>query len=155
MHICDTHAYIKQRPSRHHTRASLTQQSLVTHIFSALTTTGSDKWFVAKPLSEPMVSFLSIGISGTYFSENLIEIQTFPVKKMHLKMSPAKCRRFFQVSCQLISTVCNIYPIKSNNLPNIWTFRNWFCMVSHITRTGSTYGVGSVLINAILKENNI
>ena len=33
---------------------------------------------------------LSIGTLGTNFSEILIEIQTYPFKKMHLKMSSEK-----------------------------------------------------------------
>ena len=35
---------------------------------------------------------LSIGPTWTYFSENLIKIQQFSLKKMHVKMSPAKWR---------------------------------------------------------------
>ena len=34
---------------------------------------------------------LLIGSIGTNFSEILIEIQTFPFKKIHMKMSSAKC----------------------------------------------------------------
>ena len=37
---------------------------------------------------------LLIGPLGTNFSEILIEIQTFSLKKMHLKMSSAKCCSF-------------------------------------------------------------
>ena len=37
---------------------------------------------------------LLIGPLGTYFSEILNGIQTFSLKKMHLKMSSAKCRPF-------------------------------------------------------------
>ena len=37
---------------------------------------------------------LLIGPLGTKFSENLIEIYTFPFKKMHLKMSSGKWRPF-------------------------------------------------------------
>ena len=37
---------------------------------------------------------LSIGSSGTNFSDVLIEIHTFSMKKMHLKMSSAKWRPF-------------------------------------------------------------
>ena len=37
---------------------------------------------------------LLIGPLGTNFSEILIEIQTFSLKKIHLKMSSAKCRPF-------------------------------------------------------------
>ena len=43
-----------------------------------------------KTLSEPMLVFLSIGMSETNFSVILIEIQTFSLKKMHLKMSSGK-----------------------------------------------------------------
>ena len=35
-----------------------------------------------------------IGPLGTNFSEILIELQTFSLKKIHLKMSSAKCRPF-------------------------------------------------------------
>ena len=35
---------------------------------------------------------LSIGPLGTYFSENLIKMQQFSLKKMHVKMSSAKWR---------------------------------------------------------------
>ena len=41
----------------------------------------------AKPLSQPMLRTLR-----TYFSENLIKIQQFSLKKMHMKMSSAKWR---------------------------------------------------------------
>ena len=36
--------------------------------------------------------FLSIGLLRTYFSENLIKIQQFSLKKMHVKMASAKWR---------------------------------------------------------------
>ena len=39
----------------------------------------------AKPLSEPMLEY-SIGPLGTNFSEILIELQTFSLKKIRLKM---------------------------------------------------------------------
>ena len=41
---------------------------------------------------------LLIGPLGANFSEILIEIQTFPFKKMHLKMSSAKWRPFVSAS---------------------------------------------------------
>ena len=40
------------------------------------------------------VGILLIGSLGTNFSEILIEIQTFSLKKIHLKMSSAKCCSF-------------------------------------------------------------
>ena len=47
----------------------------------------------AKPLSEPRLEYCKIPL-GTNFSEILIEIQTFPFKKMRLKMLSAKCCPF-------------------------------------------------------------
>ena len=38
---------------------------------------------------------LSIGLLGTNFSQIVFEIQIFPFKKRHLKMSFGKCRPFF------------------------------------------------------------
>ena len=42
----------------------------------------------------PNAGLLLIGPSGTNISEVLIEIKTFSLKKMHLKMSCGKCRPF-------------------------------------------------------------
>ena len=44
----------------------------------------------ANPLSEPTLVCLVIGPIGTNFSKILIEIQTFSLKKMYLKMSSGK-----------------------------------------------------------------
>ena len=41
------------------------------------------------------MEMLLIGPLGTNFSEILIEIHTFPFKKMHLKLSSAKWRQFW------------------------------------------------------------
>ena len=54
---------------------------------------------------------LLIGPLGTNFSETLIEIQTFPLKKIRLKMSSAKCCSF-----RLGLNVLNEY----NKQRNIW-----------------------------------
>ena len=48
----------------------------------------------AKPLSKINAGILLIVPLGTNFSEILIGIQTFSIKKMHLKMSSAKWRPF-------------------------------------------------------------
>ena len=48
----------------------------------------------AKPLSETNAGILLIGPLGTNFSEIFIEIQTFSLKKIRLKMSSAKCCSF-------------------------------------------------------------
>ena len=47
-----------------------------------------------KPLSEPNAGILLIRSLGIYFSEILIEIHTFSLKKIHLKMSSVKRRQF-------------------------------------------------------------
>ena len=52
----------------------------------------------AKPLSEPNAGILSIRTLGTNFSEILIEIQTFSLKKIRLKMSSAKYVYFVSAS---------------------------------------------------------
>ena len=57
---------------------------------------------------------LLIGPSGTDFSEILIRIQTFSFKKMHLKMSSAKCRP----SCLGLNvlTTSDLLPLKLQQL---------------------------------------
>ena len=45
-----------------------------------------------------IAGIMSIGSLGTNFSEILIEIQTFSLKKIRLKMSSAKCRPFASAS---------------------------------------------------------
>ena len=50
--------------------------------------------FGAKPLPEPNAGLLSIGLLGTSFSEILIGILSFSLKKMHLQMSSAKMAAF-------------------------------------------------------------
>ena len=70
----------------------------VTHIcLSKLTNIGSDnglspEWRQA--IIWTNAGILLIGPLGTNFSEILIKIQTFSLKKMHLKMSSAKWRPF-------------------------------------------------------------
>ena len=65
---------------------------------------------------------LLIGPLGTNFSEMLIEIQTFPLKKIHLKMSFAKC-----CSCRLslnvlITKLATIGTASEENLIKMTTF---------------------------------
>ena len=55
---------------------------------------------------------LSIGHLGTYFNENLIKIQQFPLKKVHVKMSSAKWRP----SCLGL----NVLMICNHSAPNRW-----------------------------------
>ena len=62
-----------------------------------LTIIGSDNGLAPKrrqTIIWTSAGILLIGPLGTTFSEMLIEIQTFPLNKMHLKMSSAKWRPF-------------------------------------------------------------
>ena len=81
---------------------SLTHWGRVTHIcVSKLTTTGSDNG-LSPGRRQAIIwtndGILLIGPLGTNFSEILIGIQTFSLKKMHLKMSSAKWRPFVSAS---------------------------------------------------------
>ena len=77
---------------------------------------------------------LLIGPSGTNFSENRIEIQTFSLTKMHLKISSAKWRTFRperneSTHCLGTSSLCYI---------NI----NWVTTITLIEPNGSQLDVG-------------
>ena len=78
--------------------AGLTHWGRVTHVcISKLTIIGSDnglspRWRQA--IIWTSAGILLIGLLGTTFSEILIKIQTFPFKKVHLKLSSAKWRPF-------------------------------------------------------------
>ena len=77
---------------------SLTHWGRVTHIFvSKLTIIGSDNGLSPErrqAIIWTSAGILLIGPLGTNFNEILIEIQTFSLKKMRLKMSSAKCCPF-------------------------------------------------------------
>ena len=70
----------------------------MTHIcISILSIIGSDNGLSSgqrQAIIWTSAGILLIGPLGTNFSEILIEIHTFSLKKMHLKMSAAKCRPF-------------------------------------------------------------
>ena len=74
----------------------LTHWGRVTHIcVGKLTIIGSDNALSPgrrQAIIWTNAGLLSIGPLRTYFSENLIKIQQFSLKKMHVKMSSAKCR---------------------------------------------------------------
>ena len=78
------------------TRCLLTHWGRVTHIcVSKLTIIGSDNGL--SPGRRQAIIWINDGILligplGTNFNGNLIEINTFSFKKMHLKMSSGKCR---------------------------------------------------------------
>ena len=74
-----------------------------THIpVGKLTTIGSDNGLLPEWLQAIIwtsAGMLSIGPLGANFSEILIGIQNFSIRKMHLKMSPAKWRLFCSSQC--------------------------------------------------------
>ena len=76
----------------------LTHWGRVTHIcVGKLTIIGSDNGLSPQRRQAIIwtnAGILLIGPLGTNFSENLIEIQTFLLKKIRLKMSSAKCCSF-------------------------------------------------------------
>ena len=80
----------------------LTHWGRVTHIcVGELTNIGSDNGLWPerrRAIIWTNAGILLIGPLGTNFSEILIRIHTFSLKKMHLKMSSGKWRPFFSVS---------------------------------------------------------
>ena len=78
----------------------LTHWGRVTHIYvSKLTIIGSDNGL--SPSRRQAIIWTNAGLlliqpSGKNFSEILVEIDVFSFKKMHLKMSSAKCHRSMQ-----------------------------------------------------------
>ena len=79
-----------------HTDLLLTHWGRVTHIcVGKLIIIGWDNGLSPdrrQAIISPNAGLLSIGPLRTYFSENLIKIQQFSLKKMHMKMSSAKWR---------------------------------------------------------------
>ena len=75
---------------------TLTHWGWVTHIcVGKLIIIGSDNGLLPdlrQAIIRTNAGLLSIGPLRTYFSENFIKIQQFSLKKLHVKMSFAKCR---------------------------------------------------------------
>ena len=84
--------------TNHHTNLSLTHWGRVTHIcVGKLTIIGSDNGLSPERRQAIIwanAAILLIGPLGTNFNEILIEIQTFSLEKIRLKMSSAKCCSF-------------------------------------------------------------
>ena len=99
----------------------LTHWGRVTHIcVSKLTITGSDNGLSPKrhqAIIWTNAGILLIGLLGTNFSEILTGIQTFSFKKMHLKVSSAKCRPF----CLGLNVVRK-YPSEFIYCKHLWTW---------------------------------
>ena len=100
---------------KHHPRYTLdwfhrelTHWGRVTHIcFGNLTIIGSDNGLSPgrrQAIIWTSAGILLIGPLGTNFSEVLIGIHTFSLKKMHLKMSSAKWRPF----CLVLNVLSNV-----------------------------------------------
>ena len=99
--------------------ATLTHWGRVTHIcVSKLTIIGSDNGLSPsrrQAIIWTNVWILSIRPSGTNFSEILIEIDVFSFKKMHLKMSSAKCRPFCLGLNELKKTALSLGLVKTQS----------------------------------------
>ena len=116
----------------HQQPCHLTHWGRVTHICIGKTTIiGSDNGLAPgrrQAIIWTNAGILSIGLLGTNFIEILIGIQTFSFKKMHLKMSSAKCCQFCLSLNVLITsmytgpclpiwripTTCNISELRNN-----------------------------------------
>ena len=89
----------------------LTHWGRVTHIcVSNLTIIGSDNGLSPgrrQAIIWTNAGILLIGPSGTNFSEILIEIHTFSINKMHLKMSSSK-RRLFILGLNMLMNITNV-----------------------------------------------
>ena len=97
----------------------LTHWGRVTHIcVSKLTIIGSDNGLSPgrrQAIIWTNAGILLIGPLGTNFSEILIGTQTFPFKKMHLKMSSAKWRPY----CLGLNELIPVTPLKCS-VPTWW-----------------------------------
>ena len=133
------HLVVKRCPS---IRIHLTHWGRVTHIcVGKLISIGSDNGLSPERRRQAITwtnaGILLIGPLGTNFSENLIEIQTFSLKKIRLKMLSAKCRPFCLGLNVLIWSQCSIYItiqmyalrylINSTKLLNKMLTEVWFC----------------------------
>ena len=84
----------------------------------------------------PVAGLLSIGPLRTYFSEYLINIQQFSLKKMHVKMSSAKWRPFCLGLNVLIESV-STQIAKTLGSPSIWhrpdpSASDWYSIYRYI-----------------------
>ena len=88
---------------------------------------------------------LLIGPCGTNFSEILIGIQTFSFKKMHLKMSSAKCRLFCLGLNVLKSKIRLLTHTLFSKVGSLYFFHlmtsswNWKCQICQTRFFGSRY----------------
>ena len=100
----------------------LTHSGRVTHIcVDNLNIIGSDNGL--SPSRRQAIIWTNVGILlikplGTNFSEILIEIITFSVKKMHMKMSSGKWRPF----CLGLNVLINHHVRHADSIRSIWRF---------------------------------
>ena len=104
----------------------LTHWGRVTHIcVGKLTIIGSDKGLSPgrrQAIIWTNAGILLIGPLGTNFSEILIAIQTFSLKKMHLKMLSGKCRPF----CLGLNVLKPSY-LSARDLSMLWSVLDRWC----------------------------
>ena len=95
---CNTVNFLTNIHKRHPIAHLLTHWGRVMHIcIGKLIIIGSDNGLSPdrrQAIIWTNAELLSIGPLRTYFSENLIKMQQFSLKKMHVKMSSAKWRLF-------------------------------------------------------------
>ena len=109
----------------------LTHWGRVTHIcVSDLTIIGSDNGLSPgrrQAIIWTNAGLLSIELLRTYFSENLIKIQPFSLKKMHVKMSSAKWRPSCLGLNVLKKAVLLRFPIQLSLLA-LWGRATYICI---------------------------
>ena len=121
--------------------SQLTHWGRVTHIcVGNLTIIGSDNGLSPERRQAIIwtnAAILLIGPLGTNFSEILIEIQTFSLKKIRLKMASAKCRPFCLGLNVLTTTrriifngnVVNTNMFSTFNQYPRWTYYHWIMVI--------------------------
>ena len=123
----------------------LTHWGRVTHIcVGKLTNLSSDNGLSPgrrQAIIRTNVGILLIGPLGTNFSENLIIIQTFSFKKMHLKMSSAKWRQF-SLGLNVLTRLCNVYNI--SYITCTWICCSLFCRYQLIVFYGIYGQISSI-----------
>ena len=125
-------------------------------IGSALAQIMACRLFYAKPLFSANAGLLSIGPSGINFSEIRIEIQTFSLTKVHLKISSAKCRQLCpgrdELKMNLTISLEKGRPLKSQcvnrdqsshtydrvTMSHVWLIRCWLGCLGCIQRSNCT-----------------
>ena len=106
----------------------------MTHVCSCkLNIVGSDKGLVPgwhQAIIWTYAEIFFIGLLGTNFSENLIKVHTFSLKKMHLKTSQGKCWPFWLGLNMLRENKVNSEVRLPFRQPDAW--RCWTCNMPYL-----------------------